>query len=318
MTNIGGSFKKAREAAGLSLEKVAADTRISTRFLLAIESDEFHLLPGGIFNRGFIRAYAERLGINPDQAVGDYDHLSAANEEPLEVLRKAERASTRRTERNFYPIAAGILVLLIGGFYFANRRYATKPAATVSRPAPQPAAPPATTPSISEQAGPATDPATAAPSESIPIDPPTPLQMTIPSLVPASAPAPAAAPATAPAPELQASQGPVTPPITAATILPTPPATATATPADSSLVLDVDIKDVTWMRIAADGAVVLAENIQPGMSRRFSAQRLLEITIGNAAGVSLKINGRDMGQLGTNGRVREFRITPENAARIQG
>ena len=58
MSNFGANFRKAREAAGLPLEKIAADTRISSRFLTAIENEAFHLLPGGIFNRGFIKAYA--------------------------------------------------------------------------------------------------------------------------------------------------------------------------------------------------------------------------------------------------------------------
>src|SRR6266571_5129207 len=63
MSNFGASFKKARESKGISLERIAAETRISTRFLLAIENEEFNLLPGGIFNRGFVRTYAEKVGL---------------------------------------------------------------------------------------------------------------------------------------------------------------------------------------------------------------------------------------------------------------
>jgi cytoskeletal protein RodZ len=69
MSNFGASFRKARESAGLPLDRIASETRISTRFLLAIESEDFHLLPGGVFNRGFVRAYAAHLGMDPDQAV---------------------------------------------------------------------------------------------------------------------------------------------------------------------------------------------------------------------------------------------------------
>src|SRR6476660_9623869 len=80
MTSLGASLKKARESRGISLDRIAAETRISTRFLLAIENEEFHLLPGGIFNRGFVRAYAEKVGLNPDQAVADYRRLSEVQE----------------------------------------------------------------------------------------------------------------------------------------------------------------------------------------------------------------------------------------------
>src|SRR4026209_1304690 len=102
MSNFGASFRKARESAGLPLEKIASETRISTRFLAAIENEDFHLLPGGVFNRGFIRSFAERVGLNPDQALSDYDKLSLAVVEPVETLRNVERASMRKSERNLY------------------------------------------------------------------------------------------------------------------------------------------------------------------------------------------------------------------------
>ena len=55
MTNLGADFKKARESKGISLDQIATETRIRIRFLTAIENEAFHLLPGGIFNRGFVR-----------------------------------------------------------------------------------------------------------------------------------------------------------------------------------------------------------------------------------------------------------------------
>src|SRR5437763_6120378 len=80
MSNFGDSFKKARDSKGISLDRIAAETRISSRFLLAIESEEFHLLPGGIFNRGFVRTYADKVGLDPDQAVADYERLAEVHE----------------------------------------------------------------------------------------------------------------------------------------------------------------------------------------------------------------------------------------------
>src|SRR5215475_8567785 len=86
MTGFGESFKKAREALGVSLNQIAIETRISTRFLLAIENEEFRNLPGGIFNRGFIRAYAQRVGIDADQAVADYERLAQAGDDAPSLL----------------------------------------------------------------------------------------------------------------------------------------------------------------------------------------------------------------------------------------
>src|SRR6267142_932212 len=108
MTDFGASFKKARESAGISLDQIAIETRISTRFLTAIENEEFELLPGGIFNRGFVRTYAERIGLDPDQAVSDYERLVQVREPgPAAVLATAE--SSAKAPRSLYPIAIGAL-----------------------------------------------------------------------------------------------------------------------------------------------------------------------------------------------------------------
>src|SRR6266513_1961428 len=88
MTNFGASLKKARESKGISLNQIATETRISTRFLTAIENEEFSLLPGGIFNRGFVRTFAEKVGLDPDQAVADYERLVAVRE-PAETATPA-------------------------------------------------------------------------------------------------------------------------------------------------------------------------------------------------------------------------------------
>src|SRR5262245_22421344 len=116
MTNFGASFKKARESKGISLDQIAKDTRISTRFLSAIENEEFHLLPGGIFNRGFVRAFAERVGLDPDQAVGDYERLTGVVRDSAEPPAPGN-AQPPKSNRLLYPIAAGLLVIVIAIFY---------------------------------------------------------------------------------------------------------------------------------------------------------------------------------------------------------
>jgi cytoskeleton protein RodZ len=275
MSNFGASFRRARESAGLPLEKIAAETRISTRFLLAIESEDFHLLPGGVFNRGFVRAYAAHLGMDADQAVSEYSRISATSDEPLDVLRDVERASDRKAERNLYPVLAGILLLLIGAYYVATRGSASKPVDTATNTAQESAAPAPSTPSTPPLTSPSTPP----------------------NLAPEEAPT-ATTTTTAVPPPVQAEPAATTP--------------------FASLVLEVDVKELTWIRIATDGTVALNESISAGTVRRFSAERSIDVTLGNAGGTSMKINGRDMGQLGARGQVRQFKITPENALQIQG
>lgn len=72
MGEFGNKFRKARESKGISLDDVSSVTKIGSRMLRAIEEEHFDQLPGGIFNKGFIRAYAKHLGLNDEEAINDY------------------------------------------------------------------------------------------------------------------------------------------------------------------------------------------------------------------------------------------------------
>ncbi len=69
---IGEKLRLAREARGIALRDISEQTRISIRYLEAIETDDYKRLPGGIFNRSFIRAYAKFIGYDEHQALEDY------------------------------------------------------------------------------------------------------------------------------------------------------------------------------------------------------------------------------------------------------
>jgi len=250
MTNFGANFKKARESKGLSLEQIAKNTRVSTRFLAAIENEEFHLLPGGIFNKGFVRAYAENVGLDVEQVVAEYERLVAVRE-PNEVVMAAPPPP--KSERNLYPIALGVLALAIAIFYIATRE-----SRTVEVPRSQPES---TTPAV---------PSTQA---AIP-DPP---------------PAPPAAPE------------------------PEPASVAAAAVPAQALTLDIEARETTWIRVRSDGKDVNSgEILTPGMTRKFTAENSLNLAIGNAAGLALKINDMPLKPLGKNGQVRSVTITPQN------
>jgi len=72
MPTLGEELKHKREQRGITLAEIAEATRIGTRFLKAIETDNFSILPGGIFTRSFIRAYAKYVGMNEEDAIGLY------------------------------------------------------------------------------------------------------------------------------------------------------------------------------------------------------------------------------------------------------
>lgn len=111
---------------GVSLEEVSAATRISTRFLEAIESDRWESLPGGVFNRGFIRSVARYLGLDEDSMVAEYA-LETRGRVDAGVVPDAPVAMPR----NWKPaiVAAIALVVILAGAAFAYARYGGKIAA---------------------------------------------------------------------------------------------------------------------------------------------------------------------------------------------
>ncbi|GEM_PF-519287 len=73
MPTLGEEIKRRREERNITLTDVSESTRISVRFLKAIEADNFTVLPGGIFTRSFIRAYAKEVGYSEDEAMTLYN-----------------------------------------------------------------------------------------------------------------------------------------------------------------------------------------------------------------------------------------------------
>ncbi|HEV1993344.1 MAG TPA: helix-turn-helix transcriptional regulator, partial [Candidatus Acidoferrum sp.] len=75
-TTFGEHLRREREMRGVSLEEISAATRIGVRFLEALENEQWDRLPGGVFNRGFIRAVARFLGLDEEGLVGEYALLT--------------------------------------------------------------------------------------------------------------------------------------------------------------------------------------------------------------------------------------------------
>ncbi len=69
METIGSYLRQQRERAGVSLEQVSKTTKIRGALLTSLEADRFDDLPGGVFVRGFVRAYSDAIGMRPDRAM---------------------------------------------------------------------------------------------------------------------------------------------------------------------------------------------------------------------------------------------------------
>ena len=135
---IGEKLRLEREARGIALRDISEQTRISMRYLEAIETNDYRRLPGGIFNRSFIRAYAKFVGYDEHEAIEEYTRtLREQGESADEVSTKPHRSLvytdegvTHRSSRRTLVLAVIILALLslaiLAGLYFYNRSFAPK------------------------------------------------------------------------------------------------------------------------------------------------------------------------------------------------
>lgn len=124
---LGEKLKQAREARGLSISEVAEQTRISALYLESIENNDYKILPGGIFNKGFVKSYAKFVGIDDQEALQDYSRLMSEQGEPATEETKTYRPEVltddqaRSTSLPTLIFAVIILGLLAGGvYYFVN------------------------------------------------------------------------------------------------------------------------------------------------------------------------------------------------------
>lgn len=132
MESFGARLKKEREQRGITLDDIALSTKIGKRFLSALEEEHFEQLPGGIFSKGFVRAYARHVGIDEEQAIADY--LSATTPSsttqtpetpqdvlPVEVVKQLEDRETERAARLPWALFAGLLLIAALAFVFYSR-----------------------------------------------------------------------------------------------------------------------------------------------------------------------------------------------------
>jgi cytoskeletal protein RodZ len=172
LATFGEELKREREIRGISLKEIADETKISKRFLEALERNDHKTLPAPVFTRGFVRQYARYLGLNTEDIVNRYNYAAAGDDrieksahldrlvQPVTVEtpppRKGIPPVYARVDRNVYITIAIIIALaLVGWWAFRYKQQRNveqaeaKPVVVASSSAaavkPQPAPPPAQT-----------------------------------------------------------------------------------------------------------------------------------------------------------------------------
>jgi len=109
-------LQRARQARGLTLEEVERDTRISRRYLQALETENFGLLPAPVYARGFLRTYARYLGIEPANLLPLFP-VGYVEEPVLQPWPKVARPRTWPSSGLLTGAVVGVLILVVALLY---------------------------------------------------------------------------------------------------------------------------------------------------------------------------------------------------------
>jgi cytoskeleton protein RodZ len=272
MGSLGSYLRELRTAKGMSLEEVSRATRVGRTHLEALEAEELSALPAPVFVKGFIRAYCEFLQANPAEALGRYQAL--IGERPPGTAPSAPEPLTAGLGRGPVFVSVILLVVLAAALFLLNSGLRSE--------GPRAPRPQGGSPAVLPPATPASEPAPVPPA------PAAPAAKVEPTGPPSSSAPPAAIPVAAAPPAAT----------TAA-----PPAPSAPAPARGPQRLVVKAIEPTWVRVQMDGDRSVEELLPAGASREWSAEKRFTLTVGNAAGVTLELNGRTLPPLGAPGAV---------------
>jgi cytoskeletal protein RodZ len=114
--SIGEQLRLAREGRGVPLREISDQTKISVRYLEAIETNDYGRLPGGVFNRSFIKAYARCVGYDEKEAIEGYtrymrEHGDSGDEVATTPFHSKVYTDTPATRSPFLTVILAILIL---------------------------------------------------------------------------------------------------------------------------------------------------------------------------------------------------------------
>ena len=289
MNSLGLYLRGLREAKGMSLDDISRSIRVGRPHLEALEGDTLTELPAPVFVKGFIRAYCEYLECSPDHALALYRETTGEPAPAHGPLRPLLSTRSRRAGPLvisivlFVALGLSLLALRLG---LQSSRRSVSPAAVAREEAQttSPVQPPSTP-------GPANAPAAAAPV------------------------APAAPPAVAATSETTTGTATVRLPQAASSASTPSPLSAASTAAGEAKTgshhLAVRAVEPTWLRVQVDDGQVAEELLQTGAVREWSATKRFTLTVGNAGGVEIDLDGKRLPSLGAKGAVIQRLVLPQ-------
>ncbi len=313
MENLGQYLRSHREGRHLSQEELAVRTRVPLRHIRSMEDNQFENLPHAVSARGFLRVYARHVGLDEALVLKRFSEVYVPPTPSPIVTRLGEGApphaptyihvthADRFSWVRIVLIAGGvILVILVVGLKMADYFdpiLGTAPPVVVTPPAPAFTAevPSAMAPEIAQDA--AQEPS----GSTLDVD----------AVIPSH-------PERSGLDGLEASQTeglpqrmrPADAPPVAVAIPSAPQASGAATQTgEKSLVLAIEAKEATWVRVVVDGKETWDVLLKPQEKLEWQAEGEFLLTVGNAGGVQVRFDGKDLGALGPRGKVvRDLRL----------
>jgi len=293
MNSVGRILRSARERQGREVAEIAEELCLTQQYLRAIEEDDVKNLPGIFFYKNFVRQYAAIVGVKESEIRPGVEALAAAAEEPV-----LPGAMAQPPVRPMDPIVADS-----NRRYFANARTGLSVAGLLAvlmacsgfyswwmRPKEVAAAKP--TPSVAVQ------------------------QQTVPQAVqPVSQPSSeiAAQPSPQPTPITLAVSSQNPPPTSAPTVQVTAEAqTQTTIDGINHVVLNLAATEKTWLSITSEGKRLFSGFLEPSQTKTLTGVDAARMTVGNAGGLEVRLNGKPIGPIGKSGQVRVVVFTRDN------
>jgi len=293
---FGDHLKREREMRGVTLEEISAATRIAPRFLAALESEQWELLPGGVFNRGFIRSVARYLGLDEDTLVAEYALETRGRPDPGVVADPPEEPD--RNWARVFVVVVLALVVLAGG-WAAVHFLGPKIAARLHKHSGEPvnsAPEPGVAPSFAGATG-----AQSSAQNSSQTAKQTVAQSSGPNFAPDQVVAPPSDPAISSSPAASDGGG-----------------AAFASGTVPVLDLKLEAAKATDVRVVADGKPLFEGHMDAQQVYRFTSADSLEISSSDASAIVLELNGQAVAASGQPGQPVRVTLTQKDLKTAAG
>jgi cytoskeleton protein RodZ len=272
MISVGRILRSARERQGRDLSEIADELCLTQQYVRAIEEDDVKSLPGVFFYKNFVRQYAASVGVKDAEIRAGVSSLTAAAEAPV-----LEGALAQPPVRPMDPIVAD------SNRYFANTRLGMSVAGLV-----------AALLGCSGFYAWWSRPAEAAVGKLRPL-PPVVQPLVQPVIQPLAEPAPVKA-----APDETIAQ------VTAVA------ESHTTVDGIDHVVLNLSATEKTWLSITSEGKHLFSGFLEPSQTKTLTGLEAARMTVGNAGGIEVRLNGKPIGPIGKSGQVRTVVFTPDN------